>query len=329
MFLLVGQNGLELADHVLQEEQRAVVHARQPSAEAAREAELVVLPLDFLLLLLPVHAEGRVGELIIEGLSRKLVVGEAVAEAHVVASTVVVYLLHKHVGGGGGEGTLVVVLPVNIESGRRVVLAQVVLRLSQHAAGAAGGVEELAHGAGRGEDLVILDEQDVHHQADDLARGEMVAGGLVGQFVKTADEVLEDQPHLVVWHRIRVQVHVAELGDDEVEDVCLAHLFDLTLELEEVEDGADVGRESIDVADEMLRDVIGVALELLEVERRVIVEALAGGIVQDPVEHVVIKPAARTPLVLREDPGLGGASTQSKRRSTVIGSMTRSYCGGR
>ena len=151
MFLLVGQNGLELADHVLQEEQRAVVHARQPSAEAAREAELVVLPLDFLLLLLPVHAEGRVGELIIEGLSRKLVVGEAVAEAHVVASTVVVYLLHKHVGGGGGEGTLVVVLPVNIESGRRVVLAQVVLRLSQHAAGAAGGVEELAHGAGRGE----------------------------------------------------------------------------------------------------------------------------------------------------------------------------------
>ena len=26
---------------------------------------------------------------------------------------------------------------------------------------------------------------------------------------------------------------------------------------------------------------------------------------------------------------LVGASTQSKRRSTVIGSMTRSYCGGR
>jgi hypothetical protein len=35
VFLLVGQNGLELADHVLQEEQRAVVYARQPGAEAA------------------------------------------------------------------------------------------------------------------------------------------------------------------------------------------------------------------------------------------------------------------------------------------------------
>ena len=58
----------ELIDHVLQKEQRAVVHARQPGAEAAVEAALVVLLLDFLLLLLPVHAEGRIGEEVIEGL---------------------------------------------------------------------------------------------------------------------------------------------------------------------------------------------------------------------------------------------------------------------
>jgi hypothetical protein len=34
-------------------------------------------------------------------------------------------------------------------------------------------------------------------------------------------------------------------------------------------------------------------------------------------------------LVRGDDLGLRLASTQSKRRSTVIGSMTRSYCGGR
>jgi hypothetical protein len=51
--------------------------------------------------------------------------------------------------------------------------------------------------------------------------------------------------------------------------------------------------------------VVRVALQLLEVERRVIVEALTGGIVQDPVERVVVEPAALTPLVLREDSGLG------------------------
>ena len=65
---------------MLEEEQRAVVHARQAGAEAAVEAELVVLALDLLLLLLPVHAEGRIGEEVVEVLAGELVVGEAVAE---------------------------------------------------------------------------------------------------------------------------------------------------------------------------------------------------------------------------------------------------------
>jgi len=64
-----------------------------------------------------------------------------------------------------------------------------------------------------------------------------------------------------------VQIHIAELGDDEVEDVRLVHLVDFGVELEEVEDSADVGREPLDVADEVLRDVVGIALELREVER--------------------------------------------------------------
>ena len=55
-----------LSHHVLQEEQRAVVHARQPGAEAAVETALVVLLLDLLLLFLPVHAEGRIGEEVVE-----------------------------------------------------------------------------------------------------------------------------------------------------------------------------------------------------------------------------------------------------------------------
>src|SRR5262249_51230708 len=117
---------------------------------------------------------------VIEGLALELVLGEAVAEAHVVTAAVVVYLLYEHVRSSRGESTLVVVLSIDIEPGRRVVLAQVVLRLGEHTTGAAGRVEELAHGAGRGEELVIVDEQNVHHQPDDLARGEVVPGGLIG-----------------------------------------------------------------------------------------------------------------------------------------------------
>jgi hypothetical protein len=65
------------------------------------------------------------------------------------------------------------------------------------------------------------------HQPDDFSWGEMVAGGLIGQFIESADEILKDQSHLLVWHGGRVQSNVAELGDDGAKDVRLAHFFDL------------------------------------------------------------------------------------------------------
>ena len=288
---------------MLQEEQRTVVHPRKAGAEAAVETALVVFLLDLLLLFLPVHPEGRIGEEVVEGLAGEVVRGEAVAEPHVVAGAVMVHLLHQHVGRRGGEGALVVVLPKDVELRRAVVVAQIVLRLGQHAAGAAGGIEELADGAGCGEQLVVLDEQDAHHQSDDLARREMVPRGLVGQLVETADEVLEDEPHLLVRHRARVQVEVAELRDDEVEDVRLPHPLDLVLELEEVENVAHVAREALDVADEVRLDVVGIALEPLEVEGGVVVKALAGGLVQPAVQGFALQLATLAPRVFGQDPG--------------------------
>ena len=182
---------------------------------------LVVLLPQLLLLPLPVHPEGRVGEEVVEGLTGELVPREAVAEPDVVAGAVVVHLLHQHVGCGGGECAPVVLLPIDVEPRRAVVLAQVVLSLRQHASGAAGGVKQFPDCAGCGEEPVVLDEQDAHHQPDDLARREVVASGLVGQLVEAPDEVLEDEPHLRVRHRVRVQIDAAEPGDDEVEEVRL------------------------------------------------------------------------------------------------------------
>ena len=49
----------------------------------------MLLP-DLLLLFLPVHTEGRIGEEVVEGLTLELVLGEAVAVPDVVADTVVV-----------------------------------------------------------------------------------------------------------------------------------------------------------------------------------------------------------------------------------------------
>ena len=205
--------------------------------------------------------------------------------------------LDEQVGGGDGEGALVVVLAEDPELRLGVVLVQVALRLGQHAAGATRRVEELADGAGAGQQVVVVNEEQIDHEADDVAGGEVIACGLVGQFVEAADEVLEDQPHVVVRDVVGVQVHVAELGDDEVEDVGLAHPLDFVGELEILEDAADVGGEAVDVAGEVLVDVVGVALELLERERGVVVETLAGGLAEELVEGLVVELAALALLV--------------------------------
>src|SRR5207253_10392197 len=91
------------------------VDTRQSGAEASVETPLFVLLLDLLLLLLPIHAEGWIREEIVEGLSRKLVVREAVAEANILTAAVVIHLLHEHVRRGGCESTLVIVLAVDVK----------------------------------------------------------------------------------------------------------------------------------------------------------------------------------------------------------------------
>ncbi len=73
----------ELADHVLKEEERAVVDGRQARPEAPREAQLVVLVADGVLDLLPLDAEGLIGEHVVEALAHEVVLGEAVAELDV------------------------------------------------------------------------------------------------------------------------------------------------------------------------------------------------------------------------------------------------------
>ena len=113
--------GAHLRDHVLQEEQRAIVDARQARAEAAVVAERVALVLDVLLLLLPLHAEGRIGEHVVErpflavGVAVEAVLGEGVAEDDVVG----VLALDEHVGPADGPGLVVPVLAEEHAAWRR------------------------------------------------------------------------------------------------------------------------------------------------------------------------------------------------------------------
>ena len=118
-------------------------------------------------------------------------------------------------------------------------------------------------------------EQQVDHQPDDFARSEVVAGRLVRGFVESPDQVLEDQPHLMVRHGVRVQVDLGELRDDQEQPVGLVQLGDLLLELEVLEDLPRLRREALDVVRQVLGGLVGIALELLEVELAGVVEASA------------------------------------------------------
>ena len=132
---------------MLEEQERAVVDARQPGAEAAVEAERLVLGLDVVLDLLPLDAERRVGEQVVERSPGVAVLGERVAVGDVGG----VLALEHHVGAADGVGLGVELLAEHLEPRLRVEGAQVVLGDREHPAGAARRVEERLDDPGLGE----------------------------------------------------------------------------------------------------------------------------------------------------------------------------------
>ena len=122
------------------------------------------------------------------------------------------------------------------------------------------------------------------HEADDLARGEVVPGGLIRQLVEAPDKVLEQQSHLDVINFIHMKIYLAEFGDDQIKDVRLAHLFDFSRELEVLEDTANIFGKSVNVRDQVLVDIVWITLELLKVKQRMVVKLLTRSLVQELVK---------------------------------------------
>ena len=130
--------------------------------------------------------------------------------------------LDQHVGLADGVGLGVQLLAIHDEPGVGIEAGEVLAGDAQHAAGAGGGIVEAAHHAGLREGIVVLDEEEIHHEPDDLARGEVLPGGLIGKLGELADEFLEDRAHLRIADRGWVQVDVGELFCDEIEQPDLA-----------------------------------------------------------------------------------------------------------
>ena len=130
----------------------------------------------------------------------------------------------------------------------------------------------------------------------------MLSGRLVRDFCELADQLLEDEAHLGVVDALRVKVDRRKLLRHEIEEVRLRQSVDLDREFEAVEDVADVLRESADVGAEVRADIVLVADQLFEVERRRVVEAQARFA---PDEDVRVDPRPLPLLVFCERRRLG------------------------
>nr|WP_254022232.1 hypothetical protein [Mesorhizobium escarrei] len=146
--------------------------------------------------------------------------------------------------------------------------------------------------------------------------------------------MLEQIPHLQIVDAVGVQVYIGHRLDDGEKPVAGVELFDLVGKFEALEDSPRGGGKSVDVGNEVGRDVLGVAEQPLKGERAGIVEpcflrfgsaallrrlsiALSGFFCA-----VSLACSLSTACLV-------GSRTQSSRRSTTIGSMTSRYCGGR
>ncbi|MCY1311153.1 hypothetical protein D9M70_614280 [compost metagenome] len=104
----------------------------------------------------------------------------------------------------------------------------------------------------------------------------MLPGGFVGDLREFADQLLEHQAHLHVVYRIRMQVDLGEAFGHLVEQPAFVQAVNLGKAVEALENIAHRQGEALNIAVEVLADMVGIAHQLGHVQRRDVVEALPG-----------------------------------------------------
>jgi hypothetical protein len=127
-------------------------------------------------------------------------------------------------------------------------------------------------------------EHQVGHQPHGVARCPVFAGLFVVVFVELAHQLFEHRAHRVVVDagRREVDVGIEELVDQRAQRVGLGQRGQLVAELEVLQDVLDVGREAVEVVDEVGQQLLGVAarFQVTQREARGVVEGLAGRVGQ-------------------------------------------------
>ena len=197
---------------------------------------------DCFLDLLPLHAEGRVGQHVFEQLAVQAILAERVAKNDVAD----VLAADQHVGLADRLRLGVQFLTEQREPGFGIQLEQILTGHAEHAAGAGSRVIQGAHHAGFDQRIAVFDRQQIHHQANHLTRGEVLAGRFVGEFRELADQFFEHQAHLQVVDFIRVQPEAGKLLGDQVQEFGLVQPLHRGREIEMLEDQTHIRRKTQD-----------------------------------------------------------------------------------
>jgi hypothetical protein len=152
---------------------------------------------------------------------------------------------------------------------------------------------------------------------------------LVGLFRAAPDKCFEDVTRLDVVPAVGREIDGGELLDDEVERILVGLGGDLLGELEGLDDGADVRRETVDVVVEIraswlesssrpLRPLFSAGLAMVNLER------LKNGTppICERRWQMMFSPLALIVACSLRTAAFVGARMQSKRRRTVSGRMT-------
>ena len=253
--------GVHLGNHVLKEEERSVIDGRKPGAEPARKAHGFVLAFDRVFLVFPFDTEGRVGHQVVEALTLKAVLGLTVAEGVSEDDVGRVLVLDEHVRAADCPGLVVVLLAEKREFRPLVLREDQLLRFGKHAARSARRIVDRAVDAGP-IDILFASVDEIRHEANDLARREVIPGFFVSLFVEAHHQMLEQVAHLKVVDPVRVKIDIGHRLDDGEETVAGVELLDLIAKLKALEDAPRGRGKAVDVRHEVRRDVLGIAEQL-------------------------------------------------------------------
>ncbi|BBF66585.1 hypothetical protein AFERRID_28030 [Acidithiobacillus ferridurans] len=237
-----------------EKQQGAIGDARQSGAEASPVAHVLVFFADSGLDFLPLDAEGRVGQHVIEVLAAMAVVGQGVPRndiGHILAA-------NEHIRFAGGVGFVIEFLAEHGQAGVGIETVQMLRRHRKHPAGACRRVVQGADDATPGQRRVIFRKQEFHHQVNDFPRRKVLSGRFVGHLRETPQEFLEQQAHLVIAEGVGMQVEAGEFLGDEIQQPRLVQPLDGGGKIEAGEDVLHVRGKGPHIGLQVIAQIVGV-----------------------------------------------------------------------